>query len=353
MDVETRKVQKVGYSTLVVSIPKQWVDEVGLKRGDTVTFEKEENGTLRLYPRVKREERRKIKATINSDLIEEPNLLLRILTGSYILGRDTMRIVSKDALRPQHLAEIRDCVSRLTGINVVEQTLKHMEILNFIDPTNFPVYSLMRRLHIISSSMLEAGIKALQDGKAELAAEVANMENEADRIYWLIVRQLLLAVADRGVSKKMGIQSPLHIVGNRTVAKSLEEMADYAESLAADVGTLIKMADGGPDDKTVADLTDLTDKVLKIKDMAMDSLFDNNINLANQAIEEAKEVERRDEEAGRRILERGSQVATAVTLRSMYWSLRQIARYCDTVAEIAINRVLEASSEVVQLESME
>ncbi len=31
--MEARKVQKVGYSTLIVSLPKDWVEEVGLKQG--------------------------------------------------------------------------------------------------------------------------------------------------------------------------------------------------------------------------------------------------------------------------------------------------------------------------------
>ena len=48
--------------------------------------------------------------------------------------------------------------------------------------------------------MLEASIKALVEGRPEPATEAFHMEKEADRIYWLIVRQLLLAIRDRTVS---------------------------------------------------------------------------------------------------------------------------------------------------------
>src|SRR2546422_11723946 len=55
----------------------------------------------------------------------------------------------------------------------------------------------MRRLQIILSSMLETGVKAVFEGRTNLAEEVLHMEEEADRIYWMIIRQLLLAVTDR------------------------------------------------------------------------------------------------------------------------------------------------------------
>ena len=83
--------------------------------------------------------------------------------------------------------------------------------------------------------MLDASIKALVERSIETAAEVPRMEEESDRIYWFIVRQLLLAIRDRSTSSKIGIESPLHIVGNKVVAKTLEEMADSAENIANEV----------------------------------------------------------------------------------------------------------------------
>lgn len=52
MDLEIRKVQQVGYSTLVVSLPRDWVKEVGLKQGDVVSLMRDADGTLRLFPGV-------------------------------------------------------------------------------------------------------------------------------------------------------------------------------------------------------------------------------------------------------------------------------------------------------------
>jgi len=65
---ESRKVQKVGYSTLAVSIPKKFAKEINLSEGDSVLFREDADGTLRLIPATKA--RKSSKATIKADLIE-------------------------------------------------------------------------------------------------------------------------------------------------------------------------------------------------------------------------------------------------------------------------------------------
>src|SRR6266566_317294 len=129
--MEARKVQKVGYSTLIVSLPKDWVEEVGLKQGDIVSFRRESDGGITVYPGLTRE-------------------------------RESFRYI--------------------------------------VDPTKVPIYGLMRRRQIILSSMLEQAVKSVVEGRVALADEVLHMEEEADRIYWMIIRQLLLAVLDRRVA---------------------------------------------------------------------------------------------------------------------------------------------------------
>src|SRR6266568_3679345 len=190
--MEARKVQKVGYSTLIVSLPKDWVEEVSLKQGDIVTFRRESDGGITVYPGLTKE-RENHRYMIDADLCDGPNLLTRIIT-------------SKKELSSRHLEEVRGVSRRLTGLGIVEQTLKSVTLQSFVDPTKFPIYGLMRRLQIILSSMLEQAVKSVVEGRMAMADEVLHMEEEADRIYWMIIRQLLLAVLDRRVAKEVGIE---------------------------------------------------------------------------------------------------------------------------------------------------
>ena len=93
--MDSRKVQKIGYSTLSISLPSNWVKEVGLERGDTVFLESQEDGSLKLFPSspIKPDEGAE-KWICDSTLCDEPKMLERIIVGNYILGRDLLSISS-------------------------------------------------------------------------------------------------------------------------------------------------------------------------------------------------------------------------------------------------------------------
>src|SRR2546428_11298750 len=257
--MEARKVQKVGYSTLIVSLPKDWVEEVGLRQWAIVAFRRESDGGITVYPGLTKG-RESVRDIIDADLCDSPNLLTRIITATYLTGHDTIQIVSKKELSSRHLEEGRGVSRRLTGLGVVEQSLKSVTLQSFVDPTKFPIYGLMRRLQIILSSMLEQAVKSVVEGRVALADEVLHMEEEADRIYWMIIRQLLLAVLDRRVAKEGGIEGPMHVVGNRVIAKSLEQMGDLASHIAQEALRL-KGDAKSVDPKLTKGILELSDRV--------------------------------------------------------------------------------------------
>src|SRR2546427_1872786 len=166
--MEARKVQKVGYSTLIVSLPKDWVEQVNLKQGDIVTFRRESDGGITVYPGLTRE-RENLRYVINADLCDSPNLLTRIITANYLTGHDTVQIISKKELSQRHLEEVRAVSRRLTGLGIVEQSLKSVTLQSFVDPTKFPIYGLMQRVFAIVDFLLESGQVAVVLGGREIA----------------------------------------------------------------------------------------------------------------------------------------------------------------------------------------
>ena len=269
-----------------------------------------------------------------------------MITANYILGHDTIQIAAKDELKKIHLEEIRATTQRLTGLSIVEQTLKQVTLQSFVDPTRFPIYGLMRRLHIIISSMLDASIKALVERRPELAVEVAHMEEESDRIYWLIVRQLLLAIRDRSVGAKIGIESPVHIPGNRVVAKTLEEMADSAESIADEVLTLKDKEIGS--ETILNEISKFSSQVIKLSEHSVKALLTGEINLANDAVEMVQTAENEERKLTQRVLTYVKDATVAASLRIIVWNLGQIAKYCRIIGEVTINRIMEKPSAICE-----
>ena len=344
--MEARKVQRVGYSTLTVSLPRDWVEDVKLKAGDIVSIKREDDGSLKLIPGTEHKREEIKNCVVNADLCNSNNLLTRVITGNYILGHDTIQIVAKDELKRNHLEEIRATTQRLTGLSIVEQTLKQITLQSFVDPTRFPIYGLMRRLHIIISSMVDASVKALVERRPELATEVSHMEEESDRIYWLIVRQLLLAIRDRSVGSKIGIESPLHIPGNRVVAKTLEEMADAAENVAKEVLALEEHDIAS--DTILNEISKFSNQVIKISEQSIRGLLTGEINLANGAVEMVEDAENDERKLTQKVLTHVKDAAVAASLRIIVWNLGQIAKFCRMIGEVTINRILEKPSEICE-----
>src|SRR5207247_9483750 len=92
---------------------------------------------------------------IDADLCDGPNLLTRIITANYLTGHDTIQITSKKELSSRHLEEVRGVSRRLTGLGIVEQTLKSVTLQSSVDTTKFPIYRLMRSLPVNLTCMLE------------------------------------------------------------------------------------------------------------------------------------------------------------------------------------------------------
>jgi len=348
--MEARKVQKVGYSTLIVSLPKDWVEEVSLKQGDIVTFRRESDGGITVYPGLTKE-RENHRYMIDADLCDGPNLLTRIITANYLTGHDTIQITSKKELSSRHLEEVRGVSRRLTGLGIVEQTLKSVTLQSFVDPTKFPIYGLMRRLQIILSSMLEQAVKSVVEGRMAMADEVLHMEEEADRIYWMIIRQLLLAVLDRRVAKEVGIEGPMHVVGNRVIAKSLEQMADSASHVALEAQKL--KGDGkNVDTKITKGLLELSDKVRSLIEDSFNALMKGDVKKSNECIERVEACETLERSLTADVMKSVKDVNLAVGLRSIIWDVGQMARDSVSIAEVGINRKLETPSDFCQWEKV-
>src|SRR3990170_6253366 len=91
MEIEPRKVQRLGYSSLGVSLPKDWAKSAGIEPGATVLVVKEDDGTLRIRtgepasaaPAVGEE------CVLDADTCGRPEGLRRLLIGAYVVGRSS------------------------------------------------------------------------------------------------------------------------------------------------------------------------------------------------------------------------------------------------------------------------
>ncbi|MBI3860082.1 MAG: phosphate uptake regulator PhoU [Thaumarchaeota archaeon] len=340
---ESRKVQKVGHSTLTVSIPREFARDLKLAAGDSLLIRAEADGTLRLIPATKAKDTS--RATIRADQAGGEEMLARLIIGAYALGYDTIEIVGREPIGRMTMDRVTGTMERLRGMEVVESDERRVVGQSFTDPTKFPVDSLIKRLQMLVSQSLENVMDALDLRQTGRLNEVARVQEQIEELYWLILRQLLIALNRRELASEIGIESPLHASGDRVSAKALDEIGKIIREIAEE---LVGLRSGGTkmDQKMAAGLRRLAAKARDAFNTTVESLLTPDIRLIRNSQSLVEEVTRMEKDITHEMLESG-EYGYARVLVSQFG---QLARYCNIIIEIASHRLLRKTSRVATVE---
>jgi len=143
-----------------------------VKHGDIVYLDQGEDGVLRILSEDLVEEGKKPKEYhLNCELAKEVNLLERLIVGSYLQGIEVTKIFSSTRIDGKQIEEVRNIARRLVGLNIIEESSKEIFLQCFIDPLKFKIVPLMKRLSVITSTMLHEAMEALLKVNPELATD--------------------------------------------------------------------------------------------------------------------------------------------------------------------------------------
>jgi len=334
---EFRRVQRVGHSTLSISLPAEWAKRKNLKRGSSLFFYEESDGSLRLHIEPQKEEEKVF--IIDADRYEEPSILARIVVGNYVLGRNVIKIVSERRLKREQIELIRQVTQRLIGIGIVEESENHLLLQSSINPASFPLSTMMKRLYMVVSTMFKEVKKGIRDGDFELAKDALSREHEADTTYWLINRLLSSAQKSWVVAREIGISDPLEIIHSSYISRFLEMIGDHSENIAKKYTGTEEI--WGEVSQNILNLLDQIDSLaFTMIDKAVESLLVGDVNIAGDAIKMKDIVELKEKEF-LEALQEHEELKAAPVLRSIVLDIKMIVEYCSTIAEISINNMLE------------
>jgi len=338
MEAEPRKVQRLGYSSMGVSLPKDWAKGCGIEPGSTVLIVKEDDGTLRIRAGESPAIPAKDECALDADTCSRPGSLRRLLVGSYVVGRNSIRVKSRNGLSPEHLREVQEAIKSLTGLTIVNQGPKFVLIENFAEPTRFP-----------TTRMGHMSLQPLRGHGGHEVAEVHRLEDEADRLYWLATRQLLLAARDRTVAARIGVTEPRHLLGDRVVAITLETIADLWGEVAHGVEALEQM--GFRPTTAFAEIAGKLDaSMASLSEATLAAFFSTSLSDANASLDLAPSVSAQVDalrvQAPSQHCDRGIDVcASCLLVGEVVRPIGQVVRQYATIAQLTMNRALEADRE--------
>jgi|YelNatPaOPRAMG01_1025707.scaffolds.fasta_scaffold70513_2 phosphate uptake regulator len=340
--MHVRKLQRLGTTTIVVSLPRKWVKERGLKQGDVVYIEEGiDSITLHTSDKAKQS----LRVTINAEMEPNPESLARLVTASYLQGYDEVRVVSQSGLLQEQIDEILAAVERLPGFEVLEQTSNWLTIQGIVDPARFTVDSIIKRMQVMISAMISASIDAVIEGMPEKAAEVSRVETKVDELYFLVVRQLLLSIRNPSLARVIGIDSVPAVTGYRMVSKSLEEIGDYALAISRE-SLNIKRRGRSIDREILTQIMTIGEEVSTIFGRAVNAFLTLDFKLISSVFQEIPALSEKIVKLEAELLEKIKDPQSLISFRLVLRYISEMLDQCRIIAEVAVNKFVRIDSKI-------
>ncbi|RLF13729.1 MAG: hypothetical protein DRJ66_07300 [Thermoprotei archaeon] len=325
-----RKVQLTGGSTLIVSLPKEWVKNVGISPGDYVVIEQQPDNSLRILPsKFVRKGPYEVDMIIKKDMT--PSMIMREFISRYLAGYDVIRVKFEDsAYKSKDI--IRDIMQRkVIGMEVIEEKANELVIQCLAKHSDFPVELALRRMGNITLFMLTDLLRAIKEGDVELLRAIPSRDDNVDKFYIFILRQLKMVMLGLLSPSDIGASDLRECLGLRLVIKSIERIADHVTNSAI---CMLEVEDMKKDIRSL--LLKLGENVKRLYSDTLKAFFERNPILAHSVADKIEQIKEMESRLVEKVMVLAS-TRDAMYLRLVAESLRRIADYSTDISEITIN----------------
>ena len=335
-----RKVMSLGKSSLVISLPKEWMQINDLKKGDSISFAIQGDRSLIIYPSTKKKTSAK-EITLNIGQNEEDGLITQKIIGSFLNGYSGITLVSEKIFSIQQSKAIRNTAGKLF-MRVMESDTKGVYIQSLTDESKASLEQAMQRMHLISQSMCEDAITSLKNRDLALAKTVYALDDDVDQFSFFIIRLLRNAAQNPVLATELRID-PLDCLDYQSLTYNIKRAADYA----ADITRHLIMLDGRqqtiPNDVLelmVVAGTEMIDLYAK----SVSAFLSKDVPFAVELMKRQKKIEKMDVEITSKAFTGEPKTAELVcAMCSIRDDIKKIAECTVNIAEIAVNRAFKLS----------
>ncbi len=276
-----RVLQLTGGGSYAITLPKSWIRRLGIIEGSTLSVDVLEDGSLLITP----EGRQLTRNTSEIIIIEDSPTIVRDIVGSYLMGFNIIKLKSSKPFTSETVNEIRKCVRRLAGAEIIEELPNSIEIQILLDPEAVTPDKVLRRMGSLVNSMVSDSLVSVMSGDLNLAEKSLQRDEEVDRHYFTLVRIVRFAIRDPEIARKMGI-SQLRLMDFRLVAKFLEDSGDHAASISIDV-----LKNKGPQisENLLSIFKQLNEVLTKVGVESVEAFLSEEVSLALKVLERRNE----------------------------------------------------------------
>ena len=272
MTTFTRRLQKIG-SSILVSLPKEWIDANNLDKSNQVEIETNKNN-LSIRTQLSKRPSKDIEITYP---LPKGESIVPTITGAYLLGFDMIKIVSKSPISITDRESVRGSTRRLVGMEIIDEDATNISVQFLLDETSINPQNILKRMSSIALGMFSDVVSSLESGDKTNLETIVNRDAEINRQYFLLVRLIRSTIMDTRLANIFNLEN-IDILDYRIAANTLEIAGDTVVELSQ---SLIK---SNLSKVELKKLHDFAKDMEEIQIKSIDSFISNNRTLAIDAI---------------------------------------------------------------------
>jgi len=321
--MDTRLIISFCTSSFVVSVPKDWIRENKLKKGDVLHVENKKDELIfsAADTTVIQEPKRVFIELENKDLE-----LIRIeIVSAYLNNYDIITISGK---RMEEIgSDVKHILRNLSGLEIIQQTADKIVAKDLLNIREISIRTLIRRMDNIDRSMLLDLAECIHEDHFE---SIYERDVEVNRLCFLAYRTIRAAMLNSKLAKHFAI-SKHELMFSRQIVTKLEKMGDNAKRTARIMKEMEKLT---PKDKKC--FKELLNRNINDYLAAMKAYYKNNMTLAYKIESTNKEVidicnefkSQKDPTISARL---------AGKMKSMRTTIKNIARSVIGIGDLSVN----------------
>ncbi len=354
-DLGYRRVQFTGRGSYIISLPKEWVQTIGLERGSEVAFNVQSDSSLILVPRKLKEktaEDGKVKLKeyyFNIDPKEDPASVQRMIKALYVIGADIIRVHFK---KPDDNSKDKTDVKNFArdmflGSEVIDETVNEITLQILIRHSEFPIDKAVRRMAILALAANRDAIAAMKDRSPELFQSVVNAYNDVNRLGLYVVRQLKFGI-ERNLFQELGFETPKEFLFYRIAVNDIKNIGENALNIATNLSTFQKLVEDQTlfindpmDDETYSQILNFNVLAHQLFEEAAKLMFTKDYKDADKVISKRQSFTTLENDLIRLMYSKKLDPNIAAILRLILDSSRRIMDHSQDIAELTLNRTVE------------
>ncbi len=354
-DLGYRRVQCTGRGSYIISLPKEWVQDIGLKRGSEIAFNLEPDSSLTLVPRKIREktggeESNKLKEYyISVDPEEDLAATLRMIQALYVISADIIRVhfrgpgdVSKCKTKVKNFAK-----ETFLGSEIIDETPDEITLQILVKHSEFPIEKAVRRMVIVALAAHRDVILALRGGNKELFQNILNAQHDSNRLGLYIVRQLKFGI-EHNMYRELGFKTPKEFLLYRIIVNDIKDIGENAINIMNNLSRVQKLVDDQllfikepMDEELYSQIINFNTLAYQLFEDATKAMFKRDYNDAEALIPKRQSYVKLENDLIRLMSSKKMDPNISAILRLVLDSSRRILDYGQDVAELTLNRTVE------------